>query len=314
MEEAFIKFNHGLDWFFQFFWIPVFVILAINNVMLATVDYSTSYIIIYGGGAAICVIFAVLGLSSLFRKLNDEINDRGLLSFFTAESAPHRILSGHKDNFPLITVPMRIGVHVVLAIIIGSAAFVSQGAISGWDVPNPWTVDKLSISAGERVMYQGLNPAIIEDYLFGVTLNNMLIAIFTLFFWIVLGINLKENWLRFSFLVLFTSAISSIGLGVLVFGFSSAHTGIAGMNVAFLFFTFMFQTMQGFLYQITGFFLPIAHFTNNMVIAISMSIGISLAGGFLCSVIIPRKKLVPKQAYFHLIWYRLNNKKVVLHG
>lgn len=283
------KLNAGMDWFIQIAAPFFFAFLALNAVIsVGRSGYSTKYAVLYGGGGVLCIVMSLLAIVSLGKKFNDDFRLMGLEILFTSETAPYRLLS---DLGPL-SFPVRLGLPILFAILIGALVFSSSGAFKVWDTPEPFTAEKLSISNGERLMHQALIPAFVEDYLFAIVFPSIMMIVFGLIFKLWFGINITDNKIVFTILLIGACAFSSLGYGGVIAGFASAHESVQGSDVGFYLFAWVFQTINSLIMQLTGLFMPLAHFTNNALLAVSLSIGVVIAGSGFMAWILPDKYLV----------------------
>jgi hypothetical protein len=283
------RLNSGIDWFLQIAMPFFFTFLAINAFLsVGRTGYSTKYAVIYGIGGIMCVIMSILAMVSLAKKFNPDFKLFGLEILFTSETAPYRILS----DLGALSLPVRLGLPVLFAILIGGLVFGSSGAFKVWDTPEPFTAEKLSISNSERIMHQAIIPAFIEDYLFALVFPSIMLIIIGLLFKLFFDIVITENKIVFTILLILVCSISSLGYGGAVAGFATAHESVQGTNLGFYLYAWAFQTINALIMNLTGIFLPLAHFTNNALLAVSLSIGVVLAGGGITAFIMPKKYLV----------------------
>jgi hypothetical protein len=172
--------------------------------------------------------------------------------------------------------------------------FGSSGGLNVWDTAEVFTAEKLIILTSERIMHQAITPAFIEDYLFAIALPNIIMILVGIALYKLFDIDITEKKIAFTILLVFACAFSSLGYGGVVNGFATTHESVQGTNLGFYLYAWGFQTWNSLNMQLTGLFLPLAHFVNNALLAVSLSVGVVLVGGSAMTLILPTKYLVRK--------------------
>jgi len=168
--------------------------------------------------------------------------------------------------------PARIVVFSVwtLSIIAGVSLFGIQIFPENTDIGNFYGTSQVS-----SAYYQSVPQMFGEDLVFMVALPSILLFVT----WLILsgfGVELSKG--AFTVTVLLVCILTSIGSGYLIPGFAMAHEEVQGgtQNSEFFFSAAVFSYFQSVIYQLTGLFLPVAHFAHNLIVSMKWYYGIAL--------------------------------------
>lgn len=156
-------------------------------------------------------------------------------------------------------------------------------------IPHPIEVG-FSVSPMTEAYYSSVIPGFYEDFTWGIILPSLIFNFLWLIFFLVFKMDVRASMLSFMGIMLIAILISSIGYGLLIPGFATAHTGAYQENMTAYLSAFFFMFIQSILYAITGLFLPIAHILHNAIFSLGFVVAFSIGGVVASSLIVLKIK------------------------
>lgn len=238
-----------------------FVFIALQLVSLnGENNINPKYLSVYQPLSIICIIGALAFI--ILQLVNGpDTADLG----FIATRTPFRPLSMSWLKFVIIGI---WALGIALAVTTVKIQF----------LPIPVATTGLQLTDSSNAYLMSVIPGFLEDFAYLIILPQMVIIILTLLFNAILKIDLRRSVPGSLLLSLLGCFIASLGYGIwLIPGFTSSHA-IYGENIPAFLSAFIFGFMQSFIYQITGFFLPVAHILHNLIYSLGLVTAISIGG------------------------------------
>jgi len=264
----------------------IFGVIAVANFFKAgQAGYNQITLIIYGMGAV------VAGFGTLiFHYFRSVKEDSPFSAGFISETSPKLSVG---ISLARKFVPHIIWTLVIIFLSLGGMQKmfpdVSQASI--WGSPDMYSnIGEFATAPGDVMAVQkhgllttlwdiAINPGMTEDgaSVFLSAFFFMLIMFGRIFLKKITKSNFfNYNKAWYIFAVFIACPIASLGIGFIP-GFAQAHQIVAGQNIAYLFATFLFQTINLYVMWFTGLFLPLAHIVHNGIFALGYSFALSIA-------------------------------------
>ena len=144
-------------------------------------------------------------------------------------------------------------------------------------IPHPIEVG-YTVSPITEAYYSSIIPGFYEDFTWGIILPSIIFNVLWLIILLTLKIDARQSVASFIGVMLIAILISSIGYGLLIPGFATAHKTAYQENIQAYLSAFFFMFIQSFIYAITGLFLPIAHIIHNALFSLGFVIAFSVGG------------------------------------
>jgi len=144
-------------------------------------------------------------------------------------------------------------------------------------VPHPIEIG-FAVSPITEAYYSSVIPGFYEDFTWGIILPTLLFNMLWLIFLLILKVDARQNMMLFLGVMFLAILISSIGYGLLIPGFATAHRAAYQENTQAYVAAFFFMFIQAIIYAITGLFLPIAHIIHNALFSLGFVIALSIGG------------------------------------
>lgn len=284
----------GFNLFFSIFTLIVLISIGVSSVFkFGQFDYNKGFLIFTGIGISVAIAFWVLFVT--FSAINVIAQKNPLL----------KILSiGHVAENPIFKTLynpfVRIGIIIIWSVIVGGLAL---NGFQIWAEPSAYD----SISAFSNVPSQSLAvenkgfftsiydtaiiPGYVEDFAsFGLSVAITMFILLVIYSWHIFTKNnffkINLGWVITAIIV--ACPIASIGLGFIP-GFAQAHQIVGGQNLAFLASTALFQTLNLYVFWITGLIFPLAHIVHNSIFVLGFSVALSITLSIIPIVLIKKK-------------------------
>jgi hypothetical protein len=144
-------------------------------------------------------------------------------------------------------------------------------------VPHVTTTGYL-MSPITEMYYSSVIPALYEDFTFGLILPTLLFNILWLIFFLTLKIDLRANKFIYLGSMLVILFISSVGYGLIIPGFATAHIPVYQDNIEAYLSATVFMFAQSLIYAVTGLFFPLAHLIHNALFTLGFVVAYSIGG------------------------------------
>lgn len=144
-------------------------------------------------------------------------------------------------------------------------------------IPHPIEVG-YTVSPMAEAYYSSIIPGFYEDFTWGIILPTLIFNFLWLILLLTLKVDARQSIGSYLGVMLIAILISSIGYGILIPGFATAHTVAYQENIQAYISAFIFMFIQALLYSITGLFLPIAHIIHNALFSLGYVIAFSIGG------------------------------------
>lgn len=144
-------------------------------------------------------------------------------------------------------------------------------------IPHPIEVG-YAVSPIAEAYYSSIIPGFYEDFTWGIILPSLIFNVLWLIILLTLKVDARQSIASFIGVMLIAILISSIGYGLLIPGFATAHKTAYQENIQAYLSAFFFMFIQSFIYAITGLFLPIAHIIHNALFSLGFVIAFSVGG------------------------------------
>lgn len=155
-------------------------------------------------------------------------------------------------------------------------------------VPHPIEVG-FTVSPITEAYYSSVIPGFYEDFTWGIILPTLIFNVLWLILLLTLKIDVRQSIGSYLGVMMVAILISSIGYGILIPGFATAHKVAYQENIQAYLSAFIFMFIQALIYSITGLFLPIAHIIHNALFSLGFVIALSI-GGVSTAIILIRMK------------------------
>jgi hypothetical protein len=144
-------------------------------------------------------------------------------------------------------------------------------------IPHPIEVG-YTVSPITEAYYSSIIPGFYEDFTWGIILPSLIFNVLWFLILLTLKIDARQSIASFIGVMLIAILISSIGYGLLIPGFSTAHKTAYQENIQAYISAFFFMFIQSLIYAITGLFFPIAHIIHNALFSLGFVIAFSVGG------------------------------------
>lgn len=144
-------------------------------------------------------------------------------------------------------------------------------------IPHPIEVG-YTVSPMTEAYYSSIIPGFYEDFTWGIILPTLIFNVLWLILLLSVKVDVRQNIGSYLGVMLIAILISSIGYGILIPGFATAHKVAYQENIQAYISAFVFMFIQALLYSITGLFFPIAHIIHNALFSLGFVIAFSIGG------------------------------------
>jgi len=144
-------------------------------------------------------------------------------------------------------------------------------------IPHPIEVG-FTVSPITEAYYSSVIPGFYEDFTWGIILPTLVFNVLWLILLLSLKIDVRQGIGSYLGVMLIAILISSIGYGILIPGFATAHKVAYQENIQAYISAFIFMFIQALIYSITGLFFPIAHIIHNALFSLGYVIALSIGG------------------------------------
>ena len=156
-------------------------------------------------------------------------------------------------------------------------------------IPHPIEVG-FTVSPMTEAYYSSVIPGFYEDFTWGIILPTLIFNVLWLILLLTLKVDVRQGIASYIGVMLIAILISSIGYGILIPGFATAHTVAYQENIQAYISAFIFMFFQALLYSITGLFFPITHILHNALFSLGYVIALSIGGVSTALIFIKLKK------------------------
>ena len=156
-------------------------------------------------------------------------------------------------------------------------------------IPHPIEVG-FTVSPMTEAYYSSVIPGFYEDFTWGIILPTLIFNVLWLILLLTLKVDVRQGIASYIGVMLIAILISSIGYGILIPGFATAHTVAYQENIQAYISAFIFMFIQALLYSITGLFFPITHILHNALFSLGYVIALSIGGVSTALIFIKLKK------------------------
>jgi hypothetical protein len=269
MQSEQSKFN--IIWSGAIITIFIFLLLQLVN-LRGDPQISSIYLDVYSWMMMFNIIVATISLAFIFFR-------EPITAHFSppASSDEYRIIPWTWLKFVLIII-------FAISILFSVTTFKVQFA----PIPKPLNVG-YTISPISEMYLSSVIPGVAEDFAFFWALPQLIFNLLWLLFLITLRIDVrasKGSWFGIMLIAIF---ISSIGYGIIVPGFASAHSQVYQDYTPAYLSAFFFGFTQSVLYAVTGLFFPLPHILHNALFILGFAIALSIGG--VATTLIPFLKI-----------------------